>query len=422
MTIPCRAKRTLIAGLALAAGCLTTAPALAAAPANDDFANAASLGTAKALATPYTLDEATGQVFEQHPQGGLGNSIWYSWTAPTDGHVQVLACTANGTIYDRASVYEGTQLSALVWQSSVGPALCGAGSTFQAWQGHTYRIQVEGNYGFPHVGTGPLQLDLRTTPSATISLPAKITSDADGSGNAKPSGLTFYGFDWSVQPAQGECTIDGSLNLHIKYCYAGSLAWTGLSVGDHTLKFRAMDPWGFWSNQVTSTITVPAPTPQSPVTPRHPGRAVRSGHDARPAGHAVDPSAPPARSSRAGARLLRQAGAEGVDQAQPAHAAPPRRPRDVRGQQHLPADVHGHRRRAQGHAGVQEGRQERVGGHDQALARRPEAAARPPRRPPEGHRDQRRLGPHLDHGPRDGVSRRAKCSYSLNNTDWRSSS
>ena len=129
MTIPCRAKRTLIAGLALAAGCLTTAPALAAAPANDDFANAASLGTAKALATPYTLDEATGQVFEQHPQGGLGNSVWYSWTAPTDGHVQVLACTANGTIYDRASVYEGPQLSALVWQSSVGPALCGAGST-----------------------------------------------------------------------------------------------------------------------------------------------------------------------------------------------------------------------------------------------------------------------------------------------------
>ncbi len=108
---------------------------------------------------------------------------------------------------------------------------------------------------------------MRTTPSATIALPAKITSNADGSGNAKPSGLTFYGFDWSVQPAQGECTIDGSLNLHIKYCYAGSLAWTGLSVGDHTLKFRAMDPWGFWSNTVTSTITVPAPAPQSPGAP-----------------------------------------------------------------------------------------------------------------------------------------------------------
>src|SRR5262249_10085441 len=170
MTIPCRAKPPLIAGLALAAGCLTTAPALAAAPANDDFANAASLGTAKALATAYNLDEATGQVFEPHPQGGMGNSVWYSWTAPVDGRVQVAACSANGAVYNHATVYEGGSLNTLNWQSSAGPALCGVGSSFQASQGHTYYVQVEGDYGHPHAGSAALQLDERTTPSAVISL------------------------------------------------------------------------------------------------------------------------------------------------------------------------------------------------------------------------------------------------------------
>ncbi len=266
MTNSRRAKRVLIAGLALAAGLLTTAPALAAAPANDDFANAFSLGSALSIGTSFTLDDASNQVFEQEPTGTDGRTVWFTWTAPTDGQVQVAACSPNGTVYDTVAVYAGNQVSSLIEQASQGPGLCGVGTSFYAWLGHIYRIQVSGTNGFPHAGSAPLTVDERTAASATISIPPALTADMTGAGHVKPTGTTFDGFDWSISPAPGDCSIDGNTTLHIKYCYAGSMAYTGLAPGQHTLKYRSMDPWGFWSNLVTSTITVPSPTPQAPVT------------------------------------------------------------------------------------------------------------------------------------------------------------
>jgi hypothetical protein len=259
-----RFRRTTIALLALAGGCLTAAPAFAIAPANDDFANAASLGSPLSIGTSFSLDDATNEVFEAEPTGTTGHTVWFTWTAPAGGWVQVAACTPNGTVYDTVDMYTGNSIASSIEHSSLGPALCGVGHTIYAFAGTTYHIQVSETTGFPHAGSAPLTVDERTAGNATITLPAVINADASGAGNVK-SGLTFDGFDWNVANAQGDCKIDGS-TTHVKYCYAGSMAFTGLTAGPHTLTYRGMDPWHFWSNTATSTIMVPTPTPNLPVT------------------------------------------------------------------------------------------------------------------------------------------------------------
>jgi hypothetical protein len=264
MHINRRFRRTTIALLALAGGCLTAAPAFATAPANDDFANAASLGSPLSVGTSFTLDGATSEVFEAEPTGTTGHTVWFTWTPPVDGWVQVVACTPNGVVYDTVDIYSGNSIPTAIEHSSLGPTLCGVGHTIYAFAGTVYHIQVSETTGFPHAGSAPLTIDERTWGSATITLPAVINADASGSGNVK-SGLTFDGFDWNVANAQGECKIDGT-TTHVKYCYAGSMAFTGLGAGPHTLTYRGMDPWHFWSNLATATIMVPSPTPQPPAT------------------------------------------------------------------------------------------------------------------------------------------------------------
>ena len=86
--------------------------ASAAAPANDDFANASALTGLPAGATGTNVD-ATTESGEPEPWENTpgGHSVWWTWTAPADGDVTVDTC---GSDFDTLlAVYTGDSVAAL---------------------------------------------------------------------------------------------------------------------------------------------------------------------------------------------------------------------------------------------------------------------------------------------------------------------
>ncbi len=119
---------------------LTQAEAALAAPANDNFANAAELSGA----TSGTTEDATVEPGEPDHSGtgrGAFASVWYSWTAPDAQRVVLDACNSDHEFPYQAAllgVYTGSKVNSLTLvrngdcHLSFGPA-----------PGVTYKIAVD---------------------------------------------------------------------------------------------------------------------------------------------------------------------------------------------------------------------------------------------------------------------------------------
>lgn len=160
------------------AALVAPAGALAAPPANDNFADREVLGPGFPLDEPIEVPrsnvEATKEDGEFIP--GLspaGHSIWFEWEAEEDSWVTIGACDSEfPTIL---AVFTGTELNALT------PAVSGNGNegpdcpftqrqfTFKAVSGTNYVIAVDGNnFHFPEgpkpITQGPITLQIEETP------------------------------------------------------------------------------------------------------------------------------------------------------------------------------------------------------------------------------------------------------------------
>jgi hypothetical protein len=118
------------------------------APSNDTFAN--RIGISGAIKTVTGLNVgATKETGEPYHAGNVGGaSVWWSWTAPSNGTYTV---TTRGSSFDTIlGVYTGSSVAALttVASNDDGPNL-GAASllTFYATSGTAYRIAVDGYNG-----------------------------------------------------------------------------------------------------------------------------------------------------------------------------------------------------------------------------------------------------------------------------------
>jgi hypothetical protein len=125
---------------------------------NDAFAGAVAL---PATATGSVAGENTWGTSEPNEPatcvdcGGLFNgpnkTIWYSWTAPSNGTATVGTCGASS--YDTMlAIYTGTAIGSLtrVANNDDGPDACGLGLsqvTFPATAGTKYWFQVDGWQG-----------------------------------------------------------------------------------------------------------------------------------------------------------------------------------------------------------------------------------------------------------------------------------
>jgi PASTA domain len=133
-------RSLLVAALAAA---VLAAPAGAAPPANDYFADAAPLVGDSGSAAGSTID-ATKEPHEPDHAADLGgHSVWYRWTAPRDGLATFETC---GSAFDTLlAVYTGAAIATLA-EVDANDDACGAGSrvVFVAASGTTYRVAVDG--------------------------------------------------------------------------------------------------------------------------------------------------------------------------------------------------------------------------------------------------------------------------------------
>lgn len=130
-------------------------------PANDNFASAQTV-TGLPFSVPGSTIEATFEAGEPAILGGSGNSrsVWYSWTAPGTGHVQLDGCpfeTQRGSARNMTlGVFTGTTLAGLV--KVVATNNCKV--EFDAVSGTSYKIAFSGSSS----GEGTFTLAMRSAP------------------------------------------------------------------------------------------------------------------------------------------------------------------------------------------------------------------------------------------------------------------
>jgi hypothetical protein len=118
------------------------APALAAAPSNDDFANAQVL-TGNDVTVNGSNVDATMEAGEPRPTWESVASVWYSWTAPADGDatVDLIGSTFNTVV----GVYTGASVDDLTLIVANDDAFNRTSrADFEVVAGTTYRIMVAG--------------------------------------------------------------------------------------------------------------------------------------------------------------------------------------------------------------------------------------------------------------------------------------
>ncbi len=140
-------RRPAFIGQAQTGGRLNVAAALAMAdtrPFNDDFADAAVL-RGEIITVRNSSTNATTQAGEPAHAGRLTRSLWWSWTAPTAGLVQI---DTRGSLGDtQLAIYTGDSLSTLTRvtdNDNESPGFLTSRVSFVATTGTTYHIAVDG--------------------------------------------------------------------------------------------------------------------------------------------------------------------------------------------------------------------------------------------------------------------------------------
>lgn len=198
------------------------ASAIAAPPANDDFANRQVLSGTLPIEVSGSNVGATKEEGEYIP--GLapaGHSVWFEWEAEADGWVTIGAC--DDEFPTILGIFTGTAVNALTvvaeGNGSEGPdcQYSGRQFSFEAESGTKYEIAVDGN-GFhlpespPPVSEGPIALKIEETP-----LPPndafEEAADIVGSISEEPGGRRFFystahGFTWNATTEEGEPETD----------------------------------------------------------------------------------------------------------------------------------------------------------------------------------------------------------------------
>jgi hypothetical protein len=150
------------------------APPAMAAPANDEFANRADLGSQLPVHLTESNAEATRDGYLEIGSFAKGHSIWWEWEAPATQWTTVSTCdSAFRTVL---GVFEGTELQRLTrlseGNSTEGPGCYASQTRYTFWAeaGHSYDIAADGNGFFlppqePPSGEGTISLAIEATPA-----------------------------------------------------------------------------------------------------------------------------------------------------------------------------------------------------------------------------------------------------------------
>ena len=177
-------------------------------PANDLFADASAL-SGELRSSSGTLVRAGAEPSEpSHAAAAAARSVWYAWTPPRSGRVQVSTCLASAAA-TRVAIYSGDALASL---ATLGSAAASAGcaegrgalAKARVTGGTTYRIAVDGAAG------------------ATFTLQAALApvnddrADAIAIGErAIVSGTTAFATTEDGEPSRAGHAADASVWYHV---------------------------------------------------------------------------------------------------------------------------------------------------------------------------------------------------------------
>ncbi len=172
-------------------------------PPNDNFADRIVL-TGSNVTTTGSNQYATPELGEpSHGGWGAGESVWWSWTAPTDGRLQVSVTNYSGNEYQVLAIYTGSNLSGLsavaanIWWQ---PPMV---SRFNVTSGTTYQIAVAGESG----SGGAFELDLAFT---ALTFPPQITQQPLAQVVIGGSNATFQVAATGAPPLTYQWQFDGA--------------------------------------------------------------------------------------------------------------------------------------------------------------------------------------------------------------------
>jgi hypothetical protein len=118
-------------------------------PRNDDFADAYAISGAAGTTNGFNLNASKEPNEPAHAYDVGGHSVWYSWTAPTNGPVEFN--TAGSTFSTILAVYTNsvlpTNLLAIASNAREGGGLLTSRVHFNASSGRTYHIALDGATG-----------------------------------------------------------------------------------------------------------------------------------------------------------------------------------------------------------------------------------------------------------------------------------
>ena len=220
---------------------LVVAGSLAAAPANDNFANAIAL-TSNVVTVVAGNIGATKELMEPSHAGNQGgSSVWWSWTAQQSGYLVVSTSGSLGKegygLDTLLGIYRGSSVSALTEVASNDDSPSGGTFTsraeFSVTAGTTYYVAVDG-YSFDGItaSTGSIRLALSFSVTKPV-IPAAgwVLPDVNGQSisstnfNGKVVLLNF----WATWCGPCIAEIPDLIGLHNKYSQDG-FSVVGVSV------------------------------------------------------------------------------------------------------------------------------------------------------------------------------------------------
>lgn len=229
-------------------------------PQNDDFANRIVLSGTRA-STSGSNAGASGEAGEpEHAGCSGGQSVWWSWTAPSSGVVTLSAGLHlyNGWAYEPGypllGIYTGTTVSNLTPVAGNAASEYGdaAQVSFAATAGATYQIAVDDRYG----NTGDITLQVIPTQPPVVG----ILTPTNGS--------VFFGVT-NLPVTVTASDPDGHISRVDFYCNSEwfgcatnspfSIVKSNLSYGSHVLVAKATDDSGVFAYSEPVDINVRPP-------------------------------------------------------------------------------------------------------------------------------------------------------------------
>jgi hypothetical protein len=214
-------------------GLVAPAGALAAAPANDAFANREVLEEALPIKVVASNVEAEKEEGEFISPFAAGHSVWYEWEATSTGWTTIGACEAEADFPTIVGVFTGTEVGKLTQvvsgNASEGPdcPYTQRQYTFKAKAGTKYEIAVDGNGFFveppPPVTEGEFTLRIEATPPPPNDDFANATP-FEGKVSEEPGGARFYfahaqSYNWGATTELGEPSDNPSYGATVWYTW-----------------------------------------------------------------------------------------------------------------------------------------------------------------------------------------------------------